>query len=160
VSALVRPLQPADLPRLLELIDGLADYEKLARPDPAARQRLADDAASQPPRFNCLLAEIDGLVVGYAIYFFTYSTFRARPSLYLEDIFVLPEARGRGAGIRLFRACAREAVAQSCARMEWQVLSWNTPSIQFYERLGARHMDDWLPFRLDDEALAAVASST
>jgi GNAT superfamily N-acetyltransferase len=148
------------MPRLLELIDGLADYEKLARPDPAARQRLAVDAVSQPPRFHCLLAELDGVVVGYAIYFFTYSTFRARPSLYLEDIFVLPEARGRGAGIRLFRACAREAVAQSCARMEWQVLSWNTPSIEFYERLGARHMDDWLPFRLDDDALAAVAASS
>ena len=68
---------------------------------------------------------------------------------------MLPEARGRGAGIALFRACAREAVAQSCGRMEWQVLSWNTPSIEFYQRLGARHMDDWLPFRLDDDALGS-----
>jgi GNAT superfamily N-acetyltransferase len=160
VSALVRPLQPADLPRLLELIDGLADYEKLARPDAAARQRLAADALADPPRFQCLLAELDDTLVGYAIYFFTYSTFRARPSLYLEDIFVLPEARGQGAGIGLFRACAREAVACGCARMEWQVLSWNVPSIQFYERLGARHMDDWLPFRLDDEALAKVGNSS
>jgi GNAT superfamily N-acetyltransferase len=156
VSAAVRKLQPADVPRLLELIDGLADYEKLARPDAAARQRLATDATTDPPRFSTLLAEMDGQVVGYAIYFFTYSTFRARPTLYLEDVFVLPERRGQGAGVALFRACAREAVAQGCARMEWQVLAWNAPSIDFYERLGARHQADWLPFRLDDDELLAV----
>jgi GNAT superfamily N-acetyltransferase len=145
------------VPRLLELIDGLADYEKLARPDEAARARLAADAVSEPPRFRTLLAELDGELVGYAIYFFTYSTFRARPTLYLEDVFVLPDRRSQGAGVALFRACAREAVAQGCARMEWQVLAWNEPSIQFYERLGARHLTDWLPFRLDDDALRAVA---
>jgi len=103
-----------------------------------------------------LLAELDdGRVVGYAIYFFTYSTFNARPTLYLEDIFVLPEQRGRGAGVALFRACAREATVLGCARMEWQVLNWNTPSIEFYQRLGARQLDDWLPFRLDGAALAS-----
>jgi GNAT superfamily N-acetyltransferase len=159
VTAVVRPLVPADIPRLLELIDGLADYEKLARPDALARQRLAADAVADPPRFRALLAEVDGQVVGYAIYFFTYSTFRARPTLYLEDIFVRPESRGHGAGITLFRACAREAVGLGCARIEWQVLSWNTPSIEFYERLGARHLDAWLPFRLDDDALARVGRS-
>jgi GNAT superfamily N-acetyltransferase len=156
VTVLIRKLQPADAPRLLELIDGLADYEKLARPDAAARERLARDATIDPPRFWTLLAEVDGQPVGYAIYFFTYSTFRARPTLYLEDVFVVPQRRGQGAGIALFRACAREAVAQGCARMEWQVLAWNSPSIEFYERLGARHQTDWLPFRLDDEALLAV----
>ena len=109
-------------------------------------------------RENFLVARVDGQVVGYAIYFFTYSTFRARPTLYLEDIFVLPEQRGHGAGIALFRTCAREAVANECARMEWQVLAWNEPSIAFYERLGARHMADWLPFRLDDEALLSVGT--
>lgn len=156
MSALVRKLLPADVPRLLELIDGLADYEKLARPDTASRDRLAADATADPPRFSTLLAEVDGQVVGYAIYFFTYSTFRARPTLYLEDIFVLPGQRGQGAGLALFRACARQAVAEGCARMEWQVLAWNTPSIDFYKRLGAWHQADWLPFRLDDEALQAV----
>lgn len=144
------------MPRLLELIDGLADYEKLPRPDAPARERLAADATADPPRFSTLLAQMDGQIVGYAIYFFTYSTFRARPTLYLEDIFVLPERRGEGAGMALFRACAREAVEQACARMEWQVLAWNTPSIDFYKRLGARHESDWLPFRLDDESLQAV----
>jgi GNAT superfamily N-acetyltransferase len=158
MSVLVRRLEPADVPRLLELIDGLAEYEKLPPPDSAARERLAADATADPPRFQTLLAEVDGAIVGYAIYFFTYSTFRARPTLYLEDVFVLPERRGQGAGVALFRACAREAVAQNCARMEWQVLSWNEPSIVFYQRLGARHLDAWLPFRLDDEALQAVGS--
>lgn len=156
-SITVRALRGADVPRWLELIDGLADYEKLARPDLDARQRLAADATGEPPRFYTLLAEVDGQVVGYAMYFFTYSSFRARPTLYLEDVFVIPERRGRGAGVALFRACAREAVANDCARMEWQVLAWNQPSIDFYERLGARHLDAWLPFRLDDEALLQVA---
>jgi GNAT superfamily N-acetyltransferase len=156
VSLSVRPVVAVDIERLLELIDGLAEYEKLPRPDPAARRRLAADAIAEPPRFHALLAEIDGLAVGYAVYFFTYSAFLARPTLYLEDLFVLPEWRGHGAGIGLFRACASQAVSLDCGRMEWQVLSWNTPSIEFYERLGARHLESWLPFRLDAEALARV----
>jgi GNAT superfamily N-acetyltransferase len=156
MSVVVRALQASDVPRLLELIDGLADYEKLPRPDFASRERLRADALADPPRFWTLLADVEGELVGYAIYFFTYSSFRARPTLYLEDIFVLPEHRGAGAGLAMFRACAREAVDRGCARMEWQVLAWNTPSIQFYERLGARHLDDWLPFRLDGDALLAV----
>jgi GNAT superfamily N-acetyltransferase len=158
VSVVVRPLAAQDLARLLELIDGLADYERLARPDAAARKRLADHTLASPPRVHTLLAEVDGDVVGYAMYFFTYSSFRAQPSLYLEDIFVLPEWRGRGAGLAMFRACAAEAVRQECGRMEWQVLSWNEPSIRFYEQLGARHLDDWLPFRLDGEPLARVGT--
>ena len=155
----IRPLAEPDVPALLDLIDGLADYEKLERPDSAARQRLAADAFADPPRFHVLLAEVDGNSVGYAFYFFTYSTFLARPTLYLEDIFVLPEWRGHGAGVGLFRACAREAVQRGCGRMDWQVLSWNEPSIRFYERLGARHLDTWLPFRLDSAALGTVASA-
>ena len=155
VPATVRPLEPRDVPRLLDLIDGLADYEKLARPDAEARERLAGDAASG--RFRTLLAELDGQVVGYAIYFFTYSTFLARPTLYLEDIFVLPERRGQGAGKALFRACAAEAVRQECGRMEWQVLDWNQPSIDFYERAGARLQKEWIPCRLTGDALRRVA---
>jgi GNAT superfamily N-acetyltransferase len=158
VSLAIRGLAEPDLPALLELIDGLADYEKLPRPDAAARARLAADALAQPPRFQVLVAEIDGQLVGYAFFFFTYSSFLARSTLYLEDIFVQPEWRGHGAGIALFRACAREAVARGCGRMEWQVLSWNEPSIRFYERLGARHLDTWLPFRLDGGALASVGA--
>jgi len=155
----IRPLAERDLGGLLDLIDGLADYEQLARPDQAARERLRADAVADPPRFHVLLAEIDGLLVGYAFYFYTYSTFLARPTLYLEDIFVLPASRGQGAGIGLFRACAQQAVRQGCGRMDWQVLSWNEPSIKFYERLGARHQETWLPFRLDGAQLAAVGAS-
>ena len=155
----VRPLKPTDIPRLLELIDGLAEYEKLPPPDAAARERLAADAIGNPPRFLTLLAEIDSHVVGYAIYFFTYSTFSARPKLYLEDVFVLPERRGRGAGVALFRACARQAVANECTRMEWQVLAWNAPSIEFYARLGARHLDGWLQFHLEGGDLARAAGA-
>jgi GNAT superfamily N-acetyltransferase len=157
VPATVRPLRPEDVLTLLDLIDGLADYEKLERPTTQARERLARDATADPPRFRTLLAEVDEQVVGYAIYFFTYSTFLARPTLYLEDIFVLPDHRGRGAGRALFGACAAEAVANDCGRMEWQVLAWNQPSIEFYQRAGAAMLDDWRGCRLTGDALRAAA---
>lgn len=157
MPATIRPLEPNDVPRLLELIDGLADYEQLARPDPTARQRLAADAVGERPSFQTLLAELDGLIVGYAVFFFTYSTFRAQPTLYLEDIFVLPEHRGQGAGRGLFQACAAEAVARACGRMEWQVLDWNQPSIDFYERAGAKVQREWLPCRLTGDELRRAA---
>jgi GNAT superfamily N-acetyltransferase len=156
VNVRIRGLEPADIPALLGLIDGLADYEKLARPDAQARERLARDAFADP--FRTLLAVLDGTPIGYAMYFFTYSSFLARPSLYLEDIFVLPEHRGHGAGLGLFRACAQAALDNDCGRMEWQVLSWNEPSIRFYERLGARQLDTWLPFRMDRDVLVKVAT--
>ena len=154
----VRPVTAADLPQLLDLVDQLADYEHLTRPDAAARDRLAADATAHPPRFHALLGELDGQPVGYAVWFLTYSTFLARPSLYLEDIFVRPDARSRGVGLALFRACAQEAVHRGCGRYEWQVLAWNKLAIGFYERLGAGHQADWLPFRLDGERLAALGA--
>ncbi len=155
----IRPLEARDVAVFLDLIDGLADYEALPRPDAEARGRLAADALASPPRFETLLGEVDGVAVGYAVFFMTYSTFLARPSLYLEDIFVLPDARGRGAGLALFHAVAAEAVRRSCGRMEWQVLAWNTPSIEFYQRRGARQQEEWLPFRVDGEALLALGSA-
>jgi GNAT superfamily N-acetyltransferase len=154
----VRPLATRDIPTLLALIDALADYEHLPRPDAAARERLARDALAAPPRFQVLLAEDAGRVVGYALYFETYSTFLALPTLYLEDLFVLPEARGRGAGAALFRACAREAVRRGCGRLEWQVLAWNELALGFYARWQSQALDDWRPFRLTGEALARVAA--
>ena len=160
MSVRVRGLTAADVDTFLDLIDALADYEHLPRPDGAARHRLADDAVSDPPRFNVLLAEVGAEVVGYAVYFFTYSTFLARPTLYLEDLFVTPAARGQGAGRALFRTCVAQAVRNGCGRMEWQVLTWNTPSIDFYERLGARRLADWHPYRLDQAALAALAAQS
>jgi GNAT superfamily N-acetyltransferase len=156
--AVVRALSPADVPVLLELIDALADYEHLPRPDAAARERLARDAVATPPRFEALLAAVEGRIVGYAIYFETYSTFLARPTLYLEDIFVRPEARGQGAGAALFRACASEAVRRECGRMEWQVLTWNELALDFYARRQAQPLDGWRPFRLTGDALLGAAA--
>lgn len=156
----MRPLAPADLPAFLDLIDALADYEQLPRPEAAARERLTRDAVpgdGGARRFEALLVEAGGAVVGYAVYFMTYSTFLARPTLYLEDIFVRPEARGMGAGKALFRACAQEAVRRECGRMEWVVLDWNTPAIEFYERRGARRLSEWHTYRLDGEALRGAA---
>jgi GNAT superfamily N-acetyltransferase len=154
----VRPLTPADVPTLLALIAALADYEHLPPPDAAARERLARDAGADPPRFRALLAELDGRVVGYAICFETYSTFLAQPTLYLEDLFVLPDARGQGAGSALFRACAREAVQRGCGRFEWQVLAWNRLALDFYARFAAEPLDDWRPFRLTGDALRRAAA--
>ncbi len=153
----VRPLAPADVPALLALIMALAEYEHLPPPDAAARERLARDALATPPRFHTLLGELDGRPVGYALYFETYSTFLARPTLYLEDLFVLPQERRHGVGTALFRACAREAVRRGCGRIEWQVLTWNRLALDFYARFAAEPLDDWRPFRLTGEALRRAA---
>ena len=121
----IRRAGPEDADTLLELITALAEYEHLAPPDANARTRLIEHGFGQRPRFETYLAEIDGAPVGYALVFETYSTFLARPSLYLEDLFVRPEARRRGAGTALLRHLAWEAVERGCGRMEWTVLDWN-----------------------------------
>lgn len=138
-----------DGPTLLVLVDALADYEKLDRPDEAARERLlADGFDREPPRFEAYLAEDAGAAIGYAIALETYSSFGARPTLYIEDLFVLPEARRRGAGSALLGHLAREALARDCGRMEWVVLDWNVSAQEFYQRLGGRHLADWQYYRL------------
>ena len=147
-STQVRPILASDIPAFLELVQALADYEKLRGPDPEARERLARDALADPPPFSVLLAERGSRAIGYAAYFFTYSTFLALPTLFVEDIFVLPDARRGGAATALMRALAQEAVRRGCGRMEWQVLTWNQPAMDFYGRLGARQVDDWLTYRL------------
>ncbi len=157
-TILVRRLTVADVPAFLRLVEALAHYEALEPPDAGARDRLARDALADPPRFSTLLAELDGRVVGYAIFFETYSTFLAQPTLYLEDLFVLPEARGRGVGKALFRACAVEARRRGCGRMEWQVLAWNDLAIGFYEALGAAPLHaDWRCYRLTAPQLEQLA---
>ena len=150
----VRAYRSEDAETLLSLVQGLADYERLEGPDAEACARLVADAAANPPCFEVRLAEIDGRAVGYAIFFMTYSTFLARPSLFLEDLFVVPEARGRGAGSALFDAVVAEARARRCGRMEWTALAWNAPAISFYEARGARHLAEWRMFRIDGDALA------
>ncbi len=157
---LVRPLEAWDVERFIALIEALAEYEHLEPPNADARQRLARDAVAQPPRFYALLSEVDGAAVGYAVFFETYSTFRALPTLYLEDLFVLPEFREHGVGAALFRACAAEAVRRGCGRMEWQVLAWNDLALGFYQHLGAFALhEEWLSYRLSDDALQRAASS-
>jgi GNAT superfamily N-acetyltransferase len=145
---LVRKASREDAGAILELVHGLAEYEKLPPPDLAARDRLIYDMFSERPRISALLAEINARPVGYAFYFQTYSSFLALPTLYLEDLFVLPEFRKRKAGIALFRGLVHEAAALGCGRMEWTVLDWNRLAIEFYEQLGAKHMKEWQLFRL------------
>lgn len=153
----VRRAAPEDADALLELVDALADYEKLARPTPEARERLLRDGFGPAPRFQAYLAELEGQPVGYAITFETYSSFLALPTLYLEDLFVLPEARRHGVGGALFRHLAAEAVRRGCGRMEWVVLDWNQLAIDFYDKLGARHMNEWYMYRLTAEQLQEIA---
>lgn len=153
----VRRARPDDGPALLELVAALAEYEKLPPPDAHARERLLRDGFGPAPRYELLFGELDGRPVAYALYFFTYSSFLARPTLFLEDLFVLPEARRHGVGGALLRALAEAALAADCGRMEWAALTWNRLAIDFYERLGARALEEWRTFRLEGTGIAALA---
>lgn len=155
----VRRFSPSDTAALLDLVDALADYEHLARPDAAARARFARDAAAPDSPFSVLLAEREGQVVGYALCFLTYSTFLAKPTLYVEDMFVLSEHRGQGVATTLMREMAREAVSRGCGRMEWQVLAWNELAKGLYRELGAELLEDWQPCRLSADKLQRLASA-
>jgi GNAT superfamily N-acetyltransferase len=159
MSLTVRALTAADMPVFLDLIDALAEYEHLPGPDAGARKRLTDDATAEPPPFFVLLAERDERAIGYAVYFMTYSTFLARPTLYLEDIFVLEPERRAGVGQTIMRALAAEAVRRGCGRLEWQVLTWNEPAITFYRKLGASHLADWHQYRLTEDEIQKLADS-
>lgn len=153
-EVVVRPLEAGDAEALVALVAALAQYEHLPGPDTQACERLARDGLASPPRFWALMAEIGGRPVGAAIFVETYSTFLALPTLYLEDLFVLPDFRGFGVGSALFRECAAEAVRRGCGRMEWQVLAWNDLALGFYQHLGATALhDDWLCYRLGGDAL-------
>jgi len=154
----IRRAQADDGAAILALIQALADFEKLPAPDEDAQQCLLADAFGEHPRFEIFVADCAGKVAGYAFIFETYSTFLARPTLYLEDLFVLPDYRQQQVGHLLFRFCAKEAVRRGCGRMEWTVLDWNTKAIQFYQRHGASHLNEWLHYRLDAEQLAGLVS--
>jgi GNAT superfamily N-acetyltransferase len=156
----VRPATRADGDTWLALVDALADYEKLARPTPEARQRLLHDAFGPAPnRIQVYVGEVDGRAVAYAITCETYSSFLALPTLYLEDLFVLPDARRHGVGRAMIRYLAGEALRRGCGRMEWVVLDWNRLAIDFYEKkLGARRMKEWYTYRLTDEQLREIAN--
>jgi GNAT superfamily N-acetyltransferase len=153
----IRPAVPADADAFLELVDALADYEKLARPSPDARQRLLVDAFGPRPRIHVFLAEDGGRAVGYAMVLESYSSFLALPTLYLEDLFVIPDARAKGIGRAFFRFLAAEALRRGCGRMDWMVLDWNRLAIDFYDRLGARQLSEWHTYRLTADQLREMA---
>jgi GNAT superfamily N-acetyltransferase len=141
----IRPYEKRDAKALVGLVRALAHYEKLKPLTPAAARRLVADVGR---RIRVLMAEENGAAVGYAIYLFTYSSFLARPTLYLEDIFILPEHRRGGIGGRFFGELRKEARRERCGRMEWVVLDWNAPAHRFYRKLGAKPLDDWITYRI------------
>jgi len=160
MSLKILPARREDVPLILEFIRGLAVYEKLAHECEATEEQLARTlfpADGSPPAAHCLLGYVDDAPAGFALYFFNYSTFLARPGLYLEDLFVVPDHRGRGLGKALLLHLARLANARGCGRMEWAVLDWNQPAIEFYESLGARRMREWQICRLTGPALEQYA---
>ena len=153
----IRPAVREDAAQILDFIRQLAIYEKaehevLASEDDILRHVLQDDAVA-----SALICERDGVTIGFAVYFFSYSTWLGKPGLFLEDLFVLPEHRGDGAGKALLVRLAQLAVDKDCGRMEWNVLNWNSPAIGFYESLKARPQSEWTTYRLHGEALAALA---
>ena len=145
----IRPLTRKQGGAFLSLVDALADYERLKRPDRAARSRLLRDATGRKKRFDAFLAFTGGRPVGYAIIFETYSSFLARPTLFLEDLFVAKEYRSWRIGLALFRRCVAEARRRRCGRMEWSVLDWNAPAIRFYRKLKSVWMKEWRFYRLE-----------
>lgn len=160
VSIAIRLAGPDDAEQVHAFIVALAEYER--EPDAVACSAadLREQLASAAPPFECLLAERaggDAVAVGFALFFHNYSTWRGKRGLYLEDLFVPPSERGRGVGKMLLSELARIAVARDCARMEWSVLAWNRPAIDFYRALGATAMDGWTVYRLTGDALDALA---
>ena len=154
----IRKATRSDVPGVLALVKELAAYEREPDAVVATEADFLRDGFGETPAFQVLVAEDErGEVIGFAFYFFSYSTWIGRRCLYLEDLFVRPAHRGKGAGVALMKALAKEAVAKGCRRLVWQVLDWNTPAIEFYERLGAGLCREWLSVRLEGEALAALA---
>jgi GNAT superfamily N-acetyltransferase len=156
MSVQIRPATSADVPLILTLIRGLAEYEKLSHEVEATEEKLRATLFGSRPAAECVIASAEsGEPVGFALFFTNYSTFLARPGLYLEDLFVLPEFRGRGIGKALLTHLAALANARDYGRMEWSVLDWNETAISFYESFGARRLREWQICRLSGPALAA-----
>jgi GNAT superfamily N-acetyltransferase len=159
MSVVVRRADPRDVGLILQFIRDLAEYEKLLSEVEATEADIRRDLFGENPRCFCDIAEADGQPVGFALWFYNYSTFRGRAGIYLEDLFVKPEARGLGAGKALLKRLAERCVEFDLGRLEWAVLDWNAPSIAFYDSLGAAELSDWTVRRLDGEALRRLAES-
>jgi len=155
----IRTATPDDVGLILQLIKELADYEKLRHTVRATEQGLRETLFGEGRVAEAVIASLDGVSAGYAIFFPNYSTFEGRPGLYLEDLYVRPEARRQGIGRALLEHLAKIAVDRDWARMEWSVLDWNAPSIAFYNSLGAKAMADWTTFRVTGEALRKLGGA-
>ena len=155
----IRPATAADVSTILQLIIDLAVYEREPDAVKATVAGLTDTLFGAIPTVEAIVAEADGTVVGMALFFTNYSTWSGRNGIYLEDLYVTPEARGSGLGKALLTRLAQLAVERGCARLEWSVLDWNAPAIGFYRAIGAVPKDEWTVYRLDGDALAALGSS-
>ncbi len=158
-ETLVRLATQDDATSILKLIKDLAEFENLSDQVKATEADLLRDGFGPTPRFECLIAEHGGKAVGFALFFHSYSTFEGRAGLYLEDLFIVEEARKLGVGRQLIRALAELAVERNCARLELSVLDWN-PARGFYHKLGFQHQNDWLPYRISGEDLTKLARET
>jgi GNAT superfamily N-acetyltransferase len=157
MTTAIRNATEADVAEILAFIRALAAYERAPDAVMASEADLREHGFGPNPYFQCLIAEEDGRPAGFAFYFFDYSTWLGRPGIYLEDIFVHPEFRGRGIGKALLQRVAAVAVEKGCARLKWEVLDWNTPAIEFYESQGARLMDEWKTMRVSGDDLLRLA---
>jgi GNAT superfamily N-acetyltransferase len=155
----IRPATSADLPLIAQFIRDLAEYEKLSHEVRFDEAVLGARLFGERPYAEVLIGEIDGVPQGFALFFHNFSTFEGKPGIYLEDLFVRPEAHGSGLGKALLGRLAQLAVERDCARLEWWVLDWNEPSIGFYKSLGAKPMDEWTVFRVDGDALFNLAGA-
>ena len=153
----IRPACRTDIPVILRLIRGLAEYERMLHEVTASETDLDDMLFGQPPRVHAILAEVDAGSIGLGLFYYTFNTFKACPNIFLEDLFVDPRFRGKGIGLALMRHLARRATAEGCGRIEWRVLNWNQPSIDFYQRLGAEPIQQWQTLLLWGDALVALA---
>jgi GNAT superfamily N-acetyltransferase len=154
----IRPAVAEDIPLIVQLIRELAEYEREPDKAVATDEDIQRDGFSAHPKFRVLIAEWGGKAAGFALFFYNYSTWLGRAGLYLEDLFVRPEFRGKGIGKALLVHLAKIAVDEGCGRFEWQVLDWNTPALEFYKSLGARVLDDWSTMRVTGEPLKKLAS--
>jgi GNAT superfamily N-acetyltransferase len=156
----IRPAVAADVPLILSFIRELAVYEKLSHEVVTSEAALRRTLFGKHPAAEVMLADADGEPAGFALFFHNYSTFLGLPGLYLEDLFVRPDLRGRGVGRRLLSTLATLAIARGCGRFEWSVLDWNEPAHAFYRKLGARPMADWTVWRMDGPDLVALAKES
>ena len=157
-NLIVRFAQPSDVITLFQLIQGLAEYEKLSHAVIGNAEALKDHLFGSPKYVDAIIAEIDGQAVGFAIFFHNYSTFLTKPGIYLEDIFVLPEYRRQGIGKALLTKVAQIAVERDCGRLEWSVLDWNVSAQEFYRNLGADILEDWRICRVTATGLTQLAN--